>query len=87
LVTVVSPRTVAAEAGWDGLHGGGGGWRGVVVTSLYDGWYGYPIRLTKIYRYASNYSYDYRIRTPIAMFTASSTSPFAMFGVCETIGL
>ena len=59
LVTVVSPRTVAAEAGWDGLHGGGGGWRGVVVTSLYDGWYGYPIRLTKIYRYASNYCYDY----------------------------
>ena len=34
--------TVAAEAAR-------GGWRGVVVTSLYDGWYGYPIRLTRIY--------------------------------------
>ena len=59
LITVVSPRTVAAEGAWDGLYGGGGGWRGVVVTSLHDGWYGSPIRLTKIYRYASNYCYDY----------------------------
>jgi TolB-like protein/Tfp pilus assembly protein PilF len=31
------------------VHGGAGGWRGVVVTSLHDGWYGYPIRLTRIY--------------------------------------
>src|SRR5215469_15587139 len=44
--------TVAAEAAW-------GGWRGVVGTSLYDGWYGYPIRLTRIYGYASNYCYGY----------------------------
>src|SRR6516165_1796746 len=43
LITVVSPRTVAAEGAWDGLYGGGGGWRGVVVTSLHDGWYGSPI--------------------------------------------
>ena len=59
LITIVSPRTVAAEAAWHGVHGGGGGWRGVVVTSLYDGWYGYPIRLTRIYGYASNYCYSY----------------------------
>src|SRR6516162_6434130 len=44
--------TVAAEAAW-------GGWRGVVVTSLYDGWYGYPIRLTRIYGYAPNYCCGY----------------------------
>ena len=59
LITILSPRTVAAEAAGHGVHGGGGGWRGVVVTSLYDGWYGYPIRLTRIYGYASNYCYDY----------------------------
>src|SRR6516225_8937672 len=51
--------TVAAEAAWGGWRGGGGGWRGVVVTSLYDGWYGYPIRVTRIYGYASNYCYGY----------------------------
>jgi hypothetical protein len=44
--------TVAAEAAW-------GGWRGVVVTSVYDGWYGYPIRLTRIYGYAPTYCYGY----------------------------
>jgi hypothetical protein len=59
LVTAVPPRTVVAEAAWHGVHGGGGGWRGVVVTSLYDGWYGYPIRLTRIYDYASDYCYGY----------------------------
>jgi len=59
LITIVSPQTVAAEAAWHGVHGGGGGWRGVVVTSLYDGWYGYPIRFTGIYGYASNYCCDY----------------------------
>ena len=26
---------------------------------LHDGWYGYPIRLTRIYGYASNYCYRY----------------------------
>ena len=52
LITVIPSMTVAAEAAW-------GGWRGVVVTSLYDGWYGYPIRLTRIYGYASNYCYGY----------------------------
>jgi len=57
LITIGPPRSVAAEAAWHGLHGGG--WRGVVVTSLYDGWYGYPIRLTRICGYASNYCYGY----------------------------
>jgi len=52
LITVIPSMTVAAEAAW-------GGWRGVVVTSLYDGWYGYPIRLTRIYGYTSNYCYGY----------------------------
>ena len=52
LITVISSMTVAAEAAW-------GGWRGVVVTSLYDGWYGYPIRLTRIYGYAPTYCYGY----------------------------
>ena len=59
LITVFPSMTVAAEAAWGGWHGGGGGWRGVVVTSLYDGWYGYPIRVTRIYGYASNYCYGY----------------------------
>src|SRR6516225_3890003 len=58
LLTAVPPRSVAAETAWDVVHGGAGGWRGVVVTSLHDGWYGYPIRL-RIYGYASNYCYGY----------------------------
>jgi hypothetical protein len=59
-ITVVPSLTVTAQAAWDGRPGGGGGgWRGVVVTSLYDGWYGYPIRLTRIYGYASSYRYGY----------------------------
>ena len=52
LITVIPSMTVAAEAAWCG-------WRGVVVTSLYDGWYGYPIRLTRIYGYAPNYCCGY----------------------------
>ena len=52
LITVISSMTVAAEAAW-------GCWRGVVVTSLYDGWYGYPIRLTRIYGNAPTYCYGY----------------------------
>ena len=59
LVMAVPPQTVAAEAAWDGLHHGGGGWRGVAVTSLHDGWYGYPIRFTWIYGYAPNHCYGY----------------------------
>jgi hypothetical protein len=59
LITIGPPRTVATEAAWDGVHGGAGGSRGVVVTSLHDGWYGYPIRLTRIYGYASNYCNGY----------------------------
>jgi len=59
LITIGPPRTVATEAAWDGVHGGAGGWRGVVVTSLHDGWYGYPIRLTRIHGYASNYCNGY----------------------------
>ena len=59
LVTAVPPRTVAAEAAWHGVHDGGGGWRGVVVTSLYDGWYGYPIRFTWVYGYAPKHCYGY----------------------------
>ena len=58
--------TVAAEAAWGGLHGGGGGWRGSAVTSPYYGCvYGYPyctatvIRLTGRYDYAPNYGYGY----------------------------
>ena len=58
-ITIIPSMTVAAEAAWGGVHGGGGGWRGVVVTSLYDGWYGYPIRLARIYGYAPNYCYGY----------------------------
>ena len=59
LVTAVPPRTVAAEAAWDGLHDGGGGWRGVAVTTLHDSWYGYPIRFTWVYGYAPNHCYGY----------------------------
>ena len=65
-ITVVPSPTVAAEAAWGGLHGGGGGWRGSAVTSPYYGCvYGYPyctatvIRLTGRYDYAPNYGYGY----------------------------
>ena len=67
-ITVVPSPTVAAEAAWGGLHGGGGGWRGSAVTSPYYGCvYGYPycartrtvICLTGRYDYAPNYGYGY----------------------------
>ena len=65
LITVVPSRTVAAEAAWGGMYGGGGGWHGGAVTFPYYGMYGYPhyagtvIRLTGGYGYAPNYSYGY----------------------------
>ena len=68
LITVIPSPTVAAEAAWGGLHGGGCGWRGGAVTSPYHNCvYGYPycagtatvIRLTGRYDYAPNYSYGY----------------------------
>ena len=81
LITVIPSMTVAAEAAR-------GGWRGVVVTSLYDGWYGYPIRLTRITATPQTIVTVTDIRTPMApMFTATRTPPFVVFGVCEPTGL
>jgi hypothetical protein len=66
LITVVPPLTVAAEAAWDGWHGGG--WHCGAATSPYCGCCGcgYPyyagttvICLTGRYGYAPNYSYGY----------------------------
>ena len=88
LITVIPSPTVAAEAAWGGWHGG-------AVTAPYYGCvYGYPycagtatvIRLTGRYDYAPNYGYRY----PYAhspMFAATSTLPFAVFGVWKPIGL
>jgi hypothetical protein len=65
LITVVPSRTVAVEAAWGGLHGGGVGWRGGAVTSPYYGCYGYQYYagtvsgLTGGYGYAPNYGYGY----------------------------
>jgi len=66
LIAVVAPLTVAAEAAWDGWHGGR--WHCGAATAFYCGCYGcgYPyyagttvICLTGRYGYAPNYSYGY----------------------------
>jgi hypothetical protein len=61
LITVVPSRTVAAEAAWGGLHGGGVGWHGGAVTSpyCYPYYAGTAIHFTGGYCYAPNYSYGY----------------------------
>jgi len=65
-ITVVPSPTVAAEAAWGGLHGGGGGWRGGAVTSPYYGCvYGYP--------YCANYCYGYGY-----LYGAGNSGPFSI---------